>query len=133
MSKPNKVSGVVLYASLLAFILFALYLLYINQEVFYTAHDRSEYLFGAPFFQTLMQKPFGLMRYIGAWLTQLFYHPLLGAGVLAAIWALIFLVGIKAFRLKGSASALMLLPVACLLTSVVDLGYWVYVSIIRGY
>lgn len=133
MSKPNKVSGVILYASLLAFILFALYLLYINQEVFYTAHDRSEYLFGAPFFQTLMQKPFGLMRYIGAWLTQLFYHPLLGAGVLAAIWTLIFLVGIKAFRLKGSASALMLLPVACLLTSVVDLGYWVYVSIIRGY
>jgi hypothetical protein len=27
----------------------------------------------------------------------------------------------------------MLLPVACLLTSIVDLGYWVYVSTIRGY
>ena len=27
----------------------------------------------------------------------------------------------------------MLLPVACLLTSVVDLGYWIYVSTIRGY
>ena len=89
MNKTNKVSGIILCVSLLAFIFFALYILYINQEVFYTAHDRSEYLFGAPFFHALMQKPFGLMQYVGAWLTQLFYYPLLGAGVLAVIWALI--------------------------------------------
>ncbi|MBR0165659.1 MAG: hypothetical protein IJQ13_02095, partial [Prevotella sp.] len=76
---------------------------------------------------------FGLMQYVGAWLTQLFYYPAFGSAVLVAIWILIFLVGIKAFRLQGSASALMLLPVACLLTSVVDLGYWIYISTIRGY
>ena len=122
-----------LYVSLLAFILFVVYILYINQEVFYTAHERSEFIFGAPFFHTLMSKPFGLMQYAGAWLTQLFYYPAFGSAVLVAIWTLIFLVGIKAFRLQGSASALMLLPVACLLTSVVDLGYWIYVSTIRGY
>jgi hypothetical protein len=80
-----------------------------------------------------MSKPFGLMQYVGAWLTQLFYHPVLGAAVLVVIWALIFYVGAKAFRLQGSASALMLLPVACLLTSIVDLGYWIYISPIRGY
>ena len=133
MTLKNKVSKALLGVSLLAFILFVVYILYINQEVFYTAHDRSEYLFGAPFFHALMSKPFGLMRYVGAWLTQLFYHPALGSGVLVIIWALIFFVGIKAFRLQGSASALMLLPIACLLTSVVDLGYWVYISTIRGY
>ena len=133
MINKNKLTGTVLSVSLLAFILFAVYVLYINQEVFYTAHDRSEFIFGAPFFHTLMSKPFGLMRYAGSWLTQLFYYPAFGSAVLVAIWTLIFLVGIKAFRLQGSASALMLLPVACLLTSVVDLGYWIYVSIIRGY
>ena len=133
MNKQNKISSAIFYVSLLAFISFAIYLLYINQEVLYTAHDRSEFLYGAPFFHALLQKPFGLMQYVGAWLTQLFCHPALGAGVLIAIWTLIFLVGTKAFRLKSSASALMLLPVACLLTSVVDLGYWVYVSTIRGY
>ena len=131
---PNKkLRKGILYVSLLAFLFFVLYILYINLEVFYTAHDRSEFLFGAPFFHTLLSKPFGLMQYVGAWLTQLFYHPALGAGVLVAIWTLIFIVGAKAFRLQGSASALMLLPVACLLTSVVDLGYWIYVSTIRGY
>ena len=133
MTKQSNLSRTVFYVSLLAFISFVAYLLYINEEVFYTAHDRSEFIFGAPFFHTLMQKPFGLMQYVGAWLTQLFCHPAFGAGVLAAIWVLIFFVGAKAFRLQTSASALMLLPVACLLTSVVDLGYWVYVSTIRGY
>jgi len=143
MIKTNKVSGATLYASLLAFISFVVYILYINQEVLYTAHDRSEFIFGAPFFHTLMSKPFGLMQYVGAWLTQLFYHPALGAAVLVVIWILIFLVGTKAFQLQGktmgqcvsgnSASALMLLPIACLLTSVVDLGYWIYIFPIRGY
>ncbi|MBR4364840.1 MAG: hypothetical protein IKP33_07910 [Prevotella sp.] len=133
MNNKSKVSGAILCVSLLAFIVFVVYLLYINQEVFYTAHDRSEFVFGAPFFHTLMSKPFGLMQYVGAWLTQLFVEPTVGSVVLVAIWTLIFYVGTKAFKLQGSASALMLLPVACLLTSVTDLGYWIYISTIRGY
>jgi len=144
MNSPNKVIKAILYASLLVFIAFAAYILHINQEVFYTAHDRSEFLFGTPFFHTLMSKPFGLMQYVGAWFTQFFYHPALGAGLLATIWVLIFFVGVKAFRLEGKAtngrqdfrtgtSALMLLPIACLLASVVDLGYWIYIFTIRGY
>ena len=133
MSKPNKVSDAILYVSLLAFILFVVYILYINLEVLYTAHDRSEFIFGEPFFQRLMSKPFGLMQYVGAWLTQLCYRPSIGASVMMIIWALIFYVGGKAFRLQGGSSALMLLPVACLLTSVVNQGYWIYISTIRGY
>ena len=133
MINKSKVSDAILNGSVLAFIAFTVYILYINQEVFYTAHDRSEFMFGAPFFHTLLSKPFGLMRYAGAWLTQLFCHPGIGTGVMMVVWILIFCVGAKAFRLKGSSTALMLLPVACLLTSVVDLGYWIYISTIRGY
>ena len=121
------------WLGLLTFFAFVIYILYVNEEVLYTAHDRSEFLYGAPFFHTLMSKPFGIMQYAGAWLTQLFREPAVGGSVLVAIWMLIFLVGAKAFRLQGGATALMLLPVACLLTSVVDLGYWVYTSTIRGY
>jgi hypothetical protein len=136
MTIKSKASSIVFYVSLLAFMSFVVYTLYINQEVFYTAHDRSEFIFGTPFFDKLMQKPFGLMQYAGAWLTLFFHKPAIGASILAAIWVLIFYVGTKAFRLQGNAagaSALMLLPVACLLTSVVDLGYWIYISTIRGY
>ena len=133
MTRHIKTSETILYVSLLAFISFVVYILYINQEVLYTAHDRSEFISGAPFYHTLMSKPFGFTQYVGAWLTQFFYHPILGATILVAVWTLIFLVGTKSFRLQLSASALMLLPVACLLTSIVDLGYWIYVSTIRGY
>ena len=133
MTNQSKLSRASLYVSLLAFISFVVYILYINQEVFYTAHDRSEFIFGAPFFHSLMSKPFGLMQYVGAWLTQFFAHPAVGTALLAGIWVGIYVVGTQAFRLQGSASALMLLPVACLLLSVSDLGYWIYVSTIRGY
>ena len=133
MINKSKTSGAVLLVSLLAFILFVVYVLNINQEVFYTAHDRSEFLVGTPFFHTLLSKPFGLTQYAGAWLTQLFCRPAIGSAVLTAIWLLIFLVGVKAFRLQKGAAALMLLPIACLLTSVVDQGYWIYISTIRGY
>ncbi len=133
MITRNRISTASLILSLLVFVFFVVYILYINQEVLYTAQDHSEFIFGAPFFHTLISKPFGLIQYVGAWLTQLFYHPFLGAGVLSLIWAIIFFVGTKAFRLQGNAVALMLLPVACLLTSVVDLGYWIYIFSIRGY
>lgn len=133
MLNKGKFSTLILYVNLLVFIFFVVYILYINHEVLYTVHDRSEFIFGVPFYHTLMSKPFGLIQYVGAWLTQFFYYPALGSAMLIVIWGLIFYVGFKAFRLQGSASALMLLPVACLLTSVVDLGYWIYISTIRGY
>ena len=133
MFTKSKASGTFLYASLLSFVVFALYILYINKEVLYTAEERSEFLIGAPFFNDLLSKPFGLMQYIGAWLAQFFYNPLVGASILLAIWVLSFFFGVKAFRLQGSAMALMLLPIACLLTSIVDLGYWIYIFRIKGY
>ena len=43
MNTKNKISSIILYVSLLAFVSFVVYILYINQEVFYTAHDRSEF------------------------------------------------------------------------------------------
>ena len=49
----DKISTLILYASLLAFIVFTGYILHVNQEVLYTAHDRSEFLVGAPFFDAM--------------------------------------------------------------------------------
>lgn len=128
-----NVSKSILYVSLLAFISFVVYILYINKEVLYTAQERSEFLIGTPFFNDLMSRPFGLMQYVGAWLAQFFYHPWIGASILVSVWVLSFFFGVKAFRLQGSAMALMLLPLACLLTSIVDLGYWIYIFRIKGY
>ena len=63
MISKNTVSHIILYGSLLVFIAFVVFILYLNQEVFYTAYDRSEFIFGAPFFHALLSKPFGLMSH----------------------------------------------------------------------
>lgn len=119
---------------LVAFIAFAVYILIgLSADVLYTAQDRNFYVGGSVFFNDTISRPFGFFQYVGAYLTQLFYHPALGAGVLIAIWVAIVLVGIKAFHLKGAWCSLMILPAACLLASTVDLGYWVYCLIIPGY
>ena len=133
MANKKIINVVSFYGSFVAFMAFVVYILYVNQEVLYTIHERSEFLYGSTFFNRLMSQPFGAIQYVGGWLSQFFYHPALGAAMLVAIWILIIIVGIKAFRLKGGSSALMLLPVACLLTSIVDLGYWIYFLTIRGY
>lgn len=133
MANRKIICAVSLYGSILAFIVFAVYILYVNQDVLYTAHDRSVFLYGSTFFNSVMSRPFGAVQYVGGWLTQFFYYPALGSAMLGGIWMLIFIVGIKAFQLKGGSIALMLLPVACLLTSVVDLGYWIYFFTIIGY
>lgn len=133
MITKSKIIDVLLYASLLIFIVFAVFILCINQDVLYTAHERSEFLIGAHFFYDLMAKPFGLFQYIGGWLSQFLYNPVVGSCMLLGIWGLIYIVGGKAFKLKGSATAVMLLPIAFLLTSLVDLGYWIYDFTVRGY
>lgn len=133
MFTKSKASRTILAVSLLTFAVFSLYILYINKEVLYTAQERSEFFIGAPFFNDLMSKPFGLIQYVGAWLAQFFCKPMVGASMLLTIWALSFFFGVKAFRLQGNAMALMLLPIACLLTSIVDLGYWIYIFRIKGY
>ena len=112
MANKKIINVVSFYGSFVAFMAFVVYILYVNQEVLYTIHERSEFLYGSTFFNRLMSQPFGAIQYVGAWLSQFFYHPALGAAMLVAIWILIIIVGIKAFRLKGGSSALMLLPVA---------------------
>ena len=133
MANRQSLGALSQYGSFMAFVVFVIYILYVNQEVIYTAHERSEFLYGSTFFNRVMSRPFGAIQYVGGWLTQFFYYPALGSAMLAGVWMLIILVGIKTFRLRGGSTALMLLPVACLLTSVVDLGYWIYFLPIRGY
>lgn len=133
MFTQSTTGRIIHYLCIATFIVFAIGVLALSQDLFYTVHERSEFLPGSTFFRFQFSQPFGCMQYVGAWLTQFFYHPALGSTILFMLWVLVFAVGCKAYALKGTASSLMLLPVACLLTSVVDLGYWVYIFTYNGY
>ena len=66
MASKKTINAVSLYGSVWAFIVFVVYILSVNQDVLYTAHDRSEFLYGDTFFNRLMSQPFGAIQYVGA-------------------------------------------------------------------
>ncbi|MDD6788014.1 MAG: DUF6057 family protein, partial [Bacteroidales bacterium] len=97
------------------------------QDLLYTIHLRTPFIEGSLFFDDLFNEPFGLMKWVGCWLSQLCYYPLLGAIALILIWTLSYFLGLKASSLSTRWSALFLLPLSCLLLGVVGIGYWVYI------
>lgn len=129
-----KVQMVFAVIALLVFIATAAYLLITkNAEVLFMAQDRNLYVGTNAFLSEMLDKPGGLLAYAGAYLTQLFYNPTIGASLLIAIWCIIYGCTIKAFRLGCKWAFLAVIPIACLLTSVVDLGYWIYYLKQPGY
>lgn len=128
---PNLIITATTIVALIAFAVYVLTGMY--PDVLITAQDRNIYSGDSLFFSEQIARPFGLLQYVGAFMTQFFYYPALGASILIVIWVAISFVGIKAFRLQGMWRALMIVPVACLLASIVDLGYWIYCLNICGY
>ena len=103
-------------------------------DLLYTAQEQSLFLHTPLFFEQQMVRPGGLLTWAGCYLTQFFYYPMLGAGILALLWAfLLWLLrhtchpSLQAKRASSSAPVTLPLGViACLLMTITTLGYWVY-------
>jgi len=85
------------------------------------------------YFRQQMVVAGGLLTWIGTWFTQFFFHPWMGIAWLVALWALIVFLAIRAFRLPQRMWLLALIPVALLLITIVDTGYWLYYLKLRGH
>ena len=118
----KRIVPALVFAAMSGFVLLGFY-----QDLLYTIHLRTPFIEGSLFFDDLFNEPFGLMKWVGCWLSQLCYYPLLGAIVLILLWTLSFFLGLKASGLSTRWSALFLLPLSCLLLGVVGIGYWVYI------
>lgn len=127
MDKQRRLDLVSAFVAVVLIAYAAYILIGMNSDVLITAQDRNIIA------NDSLARPFGTFMCIGEFLTQFFYYPALGAGMLIAIWVATFFAGVKAFRLKGIWRALMIVPLACLLTGTVDLGYWIYCLNIHGY
>ena len=121
------------------FVVFAAYVLVVMfPDMLYTAQDRNEFFCTGQFFRQSLHEPFGLMAYLGGYLTQYFYHPFLGAGVLLVLWCAIYFVTLEVVRPKGGDNTVLqrwlaVLPVGCLLGSITQVGYWIYILTMPGY
>lgn len=103
------------------------------QDMIYTAHLRTPFIGGSLFFNELTSSPFGMMQWVGCWLTQFCYHPLLAIAIYVGIWLATYFFADKSFALPVKWVSLQIIPLGCLLLSIVDLGYWIYCMTEYGY
>ena len=108
-------------------------LLVCESHFLWKVQELNLFLHTSLFFKQQMVVPAGMLTYVGTWFTQLFYYPWLGVTALCGWWLLLLLLLKHTFGVDGRWASLLLVPVALLLLTDVDLGYWIYVLKLQGH
>ena len=85
------------------------------------------------FFRQQLVVPGGLLTWMGTYLTDFFYHSWVGVSLLCGCWGVLILLSALAFRVPVRWLTVLLIPVALLLLTNMELGYWIYYMKLRGY
>lgn len=85
------------------------------------------------FFKQQMIVAAGLLTYVGTWFTQFFHIAWAGVAMLCAWWLLLLVLLKKTFNIPAKWASLLLIPVALLLITDVNMGYWIYMLKLRGH
>lgn len=125
MKTPTKLWHIVLCPCITLLCLY-LWLVVGNGFLLYTLQDHSLFLPTDSFLEHWLAMPMGICTWMGAFLTQFFYYPALGAFLLIFLWCFIWGILYLLLRPKGYSTLFLLVPVCALLLSITDLGYWVY-------
>ncbi len=104
-----------------------------ESDLLYTVQEQNLFLHTPLFFEQHMVKAGGLLTWMGCYLTQYFYYPMLGAGLLCLLWAFLMWLMQHAFGLSRRWLPLLIVPVACLLIANTTLGYWIFFLKLRGF
>lgn len=127
-NKQRTVSFASLVFFISYFILLAWYFLYMrNADTMYFLQDRGWWNSSRLFWEDCMRFPGGLLSWAGAFLTQFFFYPALGCSMLIGLWVLTFWLAKWLFKVPSEWSFLLFIPLAALLCSDIQLGYWVYI------
>ncbi|MDE6632339.1 MAG: hypothetical protein K2K23_05010 [Muribaculaceae bacterium] len=116
--KPNLIKALIS----IAFILFCYVMLVVRNGYMLRWYDEMS-LFEPTrfFFRECLYFPGGLLRYAGAWLTQLLYYPLLGSTALIAVWILTAWITQMSFRLPSFVFPLSFIVPMAMLVSIVQI------------
>ena len=96
ISKCKACSTTVVW--LLALAVIAALLLVCERYVLWKIQEQNLFLDTPLFFRQQMVVPGGLLMYVGSFLTQLLYYPLLGVAVLCVAWGLLMEMMRRTFR-----------------------------------
>ena len=114
-------------------VVIAVVMLYYESDMLWKVQHYNLFLFSSLFFKQQMIVPGGMLSYLGAFFTQFFFYPWLGVLLLCGWWLLLTWMTKCTFRIPDRWCTIALLPVAILLVSNMELGYWIYLLKLKGY
>ena len=120
-----------MWAVALAFIAGAM--LFFESDQLWKVQEKNLFLCSTLFLKEQLVAPGGLLTWVGTWFTQFLYYPWLGVLLLCGWWLLMMTIIQRVFRIPDRWAIVMLIPVAILLLSNMDQGYWIYVLKLRGH
>ena len=112
---------------------FAFKLISSESETLLRAQELNLWLPTGLYWKTLMQYPGGAASWLATYLTQYFYYPWLGVGILCGLWLIICGLLAWSFRLKGPWVALTALVPLALMACFTQTGYWIYYQKLQGH
>lgn len=118
---------------LTAILVIAAALLLFESDQLWKIQEKNLFLGSGLFLSEKLVVPGGMLTWIGTWFTQFLYYPWLGVLLLCAWWLLLMTLTKITFRIPDRWATLMLTPVALLLISNMDQGYWIYLLKLHGH
>ena len=116
-----------------ALVVIAYCLLRYENDYLWKVQELNLHLDTPLFLKQQMVVPGWLLTWTGTWFTEFFYTPWVGVTILCLWWALLMFVAARTFRVPMMWTTMLLIPVAALLLTDVDLGYWLYYLKLRGH
>ena len=131
VSKLKKFTPAIVWG--VALIAIAVVLLAYESHLLWKIQEKNLFLSSSLFFKEQMVVPGGLLTWIGTWFTQFLYYPWLGVLMLCGWWFVLLLLIKQTFQTPSRWAVMLLIPVALLLLTNVDMGYWIYMLKLRGH
>ena len=106
-----------------ALLVIAIALIVVEPDLLWKVQQYDLFLYTTLFFKQQMVVPGGMLSYLGAFFTQFFYYPWMGALMLCGWWLLLMWLTKRTFCIPDRWSIVTLIPVAILPTDNMSLGY----------
>ena len=108
-------------------------LLIYEPHLLWKVQELNLFLWSPLFFEQQMVVPGGLLTWLGCFFTQFLYYPWLGVLLLFCWWLMLLFLMKQTFLTPSHWVMLLLIPIALLLLTNTDLGYWIYMLKLRGH
>lgn len=118
---------------LVALVMIAVALLIFESDQLWKVQEKNLFLCSSLYLKEQLVVPGGLLTWVGTWFTQFLYYPWLGVLLLCVWWWLLMSMTKRVFHITDRWAILLLIPVAILLLTNMDLGYWIYMLKLRGH